>query len=198
MSNMIFLYRTKKADDRDCCAYIDIEDLNNNYTCCDGKFNIHGACYSASLGGRYYNYSYSEIDTILTEKQYERLLNPLKNDDFSDIIETLTSNEAADFYAEIIASEQEYMIEEYDLDVDDIQDIYNNYPLLNYMDRAIINDVYYDAEDLGRTEIENRLASADAEDLIEYFDCGSFGEDLVNNNECYYELDDGRIVNVNY
>lgn len=98
MSDKVFLYRTKAADDRDCCAYIRISDLKNKRICIDGKFNVYGACYSSSLGGRYNNYSYDEIDTILTEKQYNRLLNPSKDDDFTDIIESLTSNEAEDFF----------------------------------------------------------------------------------------------------
>lgn len=74
MGNKVFLYRTKEADDRDCCAYIDIADLEKMRICCDRKFNIYGACYSASLGGRYANLSYSEIETYLTEEQYNSCL----------------------------------------------------------------------------------------------------------------------------
>lgn len=197
MSNKVFLYRTKAADDRDCCAYISISNLEDKHICIDGKFCIYGACYSSSLGGRHNNYSYDEIDTILTEEQYNRLLNPSKDDDFTDIIETLTSDEAEDFFAEILASEQEYMMEEYGLNVDDFTDIYNSYSL-DYMDRAIINYVYDSAEDVGYAEMENHFATTSIEHLMKYFDYKSFGEDIVNDSNYYLELDDGRIVELNY
>ena len=79
MNNYVFLYRTKAADDRDCCAYIDIDDLKAVHTCIDGKFNVHGACYSCSLGSDYANYTYDEVDTILTENQYNRLDEEIKH-----------------------------------------------------------------------------------------------------------------------
>ena len=203
MGNKVFLYRTKEADDRDCCAYIDIADLQKVHICCDGKFNIYGACYSMSLGGRYANLSYSEIDTYLTEEQYNRLLNPKSidvpnSDDFTDIIEALQSAEAADFYAEIIASEQKYMMEEHNLDIDDIQEIYDNYSL-DYMDRAVIDCVYESAADVGEAEMENSFSChSEMEYLMKDFDYESFGEDIVNESEFYYELSDGRIVRFNY
>lgn len=194
----VFLYRTKEADDRDCCAYIDIADLEKMRICCDGKFNIYGACYSMSLGGGYANLSYSEIDTYLTEEQYNRLLNPKSDDDYTDIIEALQSTEAADFYAEIIASEQEYMMEEYGLDIDDISEIYDNYSL-DYMDRAIISWVYENATAVGKAQMENSFSlHSEMEHLMKYFDYESFGEDIVNESEYYYELSDGRIVEFNY
>lgn len=198
-----FLYRTKAADDRDCCAYIDIADLKRSQTCIDGKFNICGACYSMSLGRRYSDHhnadlAYSEIDTILTEEQYNRLLNPKTDDDYTDIIKTLTSIEAADFYAEIIASEQEYMMEEYSLDIDDIEEIYYNYSL-DYQDRAIIGYVYQDSSDLGYDEMENYFTECKMPDsLMNYFDYEKFGEDLVNESEFYLELSSGRVVYLNY
>ena len=98
MNNYVFLFRTKAADDRDCCAYIDIDDLKAVHKGCDGKFNVHGACYSASLGGKYADYQYSEIDTILTENQYNRLVNPADDDLFNDVIEALTSEEAENYF----------------------------------------------------------------------------------------------------
>lgn len=193
-----FLYRTKAADDRDCCAYIDIADLERSHTGIDEKFNICGACYSMSLGGRYANLAYSEIDTILTEEQYNRLLNPKAGDDYTDIIKTLTSIEAADFYAEIIASEQEYMMEEYSIDIDDIEEIYDNYSL-GYQDRAIIGYVYEDSSDLGYAEMENYFAECKMPDrLMDYFDYKKFGEDLVYESEVYLELSSGRVVYLNY
>lgn len=193
-----FLYRTKAADDRDCCAYIDIADLERSQTCIDGKFNIHGACYSMSLGGKYANLAYSEVDTILTEEQYNRLLNPKVGDDYTDIIKTLTSIEAADFYEKIIASEMEYIQKEYGLNFEEIEEIYNNYSL-DYQDRAIIGYVYQDSSDLGYAEMENYFAGSNLPDnLMNYFDYEKFGEDLVNESEFYLELSSGMVVYLNY
>lgn len=196
MPKYTFLFRTKTHDDRDCCAYIQLSDLENKHLCCDGKFNIDGACYCVSLGGQYADYPYSKVDTYLTEEQYNRLLNPNKDDDFTDIIKALTSLEAADFYAEIIASEQEYIMEEYGLDVDDLETIYNEY-YLDYRDRAIIGEVYKDAEEVGEVEADGYI-TRDMEHLMPYFDYKKYGEDIVSNSESYCELSDGRYVYLNY
>lgn len=195
MRNYIFLYRTKEANDRDCCAYISIDDLKVVRICSDRKFNVHGACYSSSLGGDYSNYSYEEIDTILTEEQYNRLVNPMENDDLTDIIETLTSEQADEFFAKIVESEREYIGEEYGLSQEEIDDIFNEY-YLDYRDRAIIGYVWRDYEELAQEYLEGCYTIPDF--LEGYIDYKSFGEDMVRNGERYYELDDGRIVEMNY
>lgn len=198
-----FLYRTKAADDRDCCAYIDIADLKRSQTCIDGKFNICGACYSMSLGRRYSDHhnadlAYSEIDTILTEEQYNRLLNPKAGDDYTDIIKALTSIEATEFAEEIFESEAEYIQEEYGLSYDEVMEAYHNYPG-DYQDRAIIEYVYQDSSDLGYAEMENYFASRNLSNfLMDYFDYEKFGEDLVNESRCYLELSSGMVVYLNY
>lgn len=195
MRNYVFLYRTKEADDRDCCAYIAIDDLKAVRICSDRKFTVHGACYSSSLGGGFTNYSYEEIDTILTEEQYNRLVNPTENDDLTDIIETLTSEQANDFFAQIIKSEREYIEEEYDLSQEEIDNIFNEY-YLDYCDRAVISYVHRNYEELAQEYLENCYSIPNF--LENYINYESFGEDMVNENERYYELDDGRIVELNY
>lgn len=101
------------------------------------------------------------------------------------------------FFAEILSGEQEYMMEEYDLTTDDIEEIYNNYSL-EYMDRAIIRYVYNNAEDVGYEMIDSCYSTKGMELLMNYFDYKSFGEDIVNDSENYLELDDGRIVELSY
>ena len=193
-----FLYRTKAADDRDCCAYIDIADLEKSRTCIDGKFNIHGACYSMSLGGKYADLAYSEVDTFLTEEQYNRLFNPKNGDNYTDIIKTLTSAEAAEFAEEIFESEAEYIQEEYGLSYDEVMEVYHNYAG-DYQDRAIIGYVYQDSSDLGYAEMENYFAEYKMPDrLMDYFDYEKFGEDLVYESEIYLELSNGKVVSLNY
>lgn len=195
MRNYVFLYRTKEADDRDCCAYVDIDDLKAVRICSDRKFTVHGACYSSSLGGGFTNYAYDEVDTILTEEQYNRLVNPTENDDLTDIIETLTSEQANDFFAQIIESEREYIKEEYGLSQEEIDDIFNEY-YLDYHDRAVISYVYRDYEELAQEYLESCYSIPDF--LESYIDYESFGKDMVNEGERYIELADGRIVELNY
>lgn len=194
MEKRVFLFRTKAADDRDCCAYIDINDLKTVHTCIDGKFNICGACYSSSLGGKYYNYEYGEIDTILTESQYNRLVNPNRNDDFNDIIETLTSEAAEKFFEQIIEEEKEFIMDEYGLSSDEVDMVFDEY-YLPYQDRGIIGYVWKDYEELGSNYIEDVYSVP--EFLENYIDYESFGEDLAN-EERFIELNSGEIVELNY
>lgn len=195
MNNYVFLYRTKAADDRDCCAYIDIDNLKAVHTCIDGKFEVHGACYSTSLGSEYANYAYDEVDTILTENQYNRLVNPMENDLFDDIIAALTSEEAENYFEQIIESEREYIAEEYNLSDEEIDTVFNEY-YLPYRDRGIIGYVWRNYEEVGREYMD---ACYNVPDFLEnYVDYESFGEDLVNEAERYIELESGWIVEVNY
>lgn len=195
MNNYVFLYRTKAADDRDCCAYIDIDDLKAAHTGIDGKFNVHGACYSSSLGGMYSDYAYNEVDTILTEEQYNRLVNPMENDSLDDIIAALTSEEAENYFEQIIESEREYIAEEYNLSDEEIDTVFNEY-YLPYRDRGIIGYVWKNYEEVGREYMD---ACYNVPDFLEnYVDYKSFGEDLVNEAGRYIELESGWIVEVNY
>ena len=212
MGNTVFLYRTKAADDRDCCAYIEpIRFECGHYF---SSVGIKGACYSKSDFEPYEN-----IDTFLTEEEYNKLLSIKKSieelgygitkgderyqkgmeicKEYQTIIDKLKSDEGNDFYAEIIADEMNYMMSVYNLDEDDISDIYNNYSL-DYMDRAIIGYVFEDAEELAYEEIDCYINTKELGFIMNYFDYEAFGRDLVNDNELYYELSDGRVVTLNY
>lgn len=185
MRNYAFLFRTKAADDRDCCAYVRIDDLKDkiNYT------TIHGACYSQRL-----KEEYSEVDTILTENQYNRLLCRSSDDDLTDIIEALTSDEAENFFNGIIESEIEYIKDEYNLTDDEIEEIFNNYSLA-YRDRGIISYVYSDYYDLAENYIDS---CCDVPEWIRnYIDYETFGKDVAE-DERFIELESGWIVELNY
>lgn len=208
-----FLYRTKAADDRDCCAYIE----SPKFEC--GHYFSHinpcGACYS---GGEFK--PYDKIDTFLTEKEYNKIISfnkviddlghgITKGDDrynkgmkfcaeIQPIFDKLNSVEGTEFAEEIFESEAEYIQEEYGLSYEEIEEIYNNYSL-DYQDRAIIGYVYQDSSDFGYAEMENYFAGNNLPDiLMNYFDYERFGEDLVNESESYLELSSGMIVYLNY
>ena len=195
MREYTFLYK-ENSDDRDCVAYIDLDDLKKRHLCIDGKFNIHGACYSSSLGGRYHNASYEDIKTILTKAEYDLLCNP-DGTDLTSIIKKLESEENQKLFEEVIEEEKEYLMDEYSLDEEDIEIIFDNYGL-DYRDRAVVGYVYKDAYDLGYEEAWS-LGYVDNKNSIasRYFDFEAFGEDLKN-DENYCELADGRIVSLMY
>lgn len=198
VKNIVFLFKERGSNDRDVVKYIDINDLHTHHICCDGKFNVVGACFSMSLGGAYCNVPYEDIITILTEKQYNRLCNPATDDDFSDIIARLDGKENAALFEEVKKAEKEYIYDEFGLDEDDMEEIFDEYDLL-YRDRAIIGCVYDNAEDLGYNEVSELGYLNNGNNFISrYIDYESLGEDLAADCDSYITLSDGRIVCVNY
>lgn len=195
MSKYLFLYK-ENTENRDCCAYIDLNDLKKNHLCCDGKFNIHGACYSSSLGGRYHNANYGDIKTILTEEEYKLLCNP-NGTDLTSIIDKLLSEENQELFEEIQAEETEYLMDEFNLDEDDVQRIFDEYGL-DYKDRGVVSCVFNDTYDLGYEEAWSCGYVSNNDSIMErYFDFERFGEDLLE-DERYMQLNDGRIAVLNY
>lgn len=194
MRKYTFLFKENGTDDRDCVKYIELKDLKENHICCDGKFNVHGACFSISLKEN--NVEYEDITTILTEEEFKALCNP-KEKDLASIIKKLESEENAELFEQIIEEEKEYLMNEYNLDEDDIEQIFNEY-YLNYRDRGIVSYVFEDVEELGREEAWG-MGYVNMNDSImeRYFDFEKFGEDLLE-EERYLELNDGRCVCLNY
>ena len=194
MREYTFLFKENETNDRDCVRYIDLEDLKKNDVCIDGRFNVHGACYSMSLKEE--DADYENITTILTEEEYKMLCNP-KGKDFTSIIEKLESEANAELFEQVIEEEKEYLMDEYNLDEDDIDTIFDNYGL-DYRDRGIVGCVFDDACDLGYEEAY-ALGYVDTRNSIveRYFDFEKFGEDLLE-EEQYMQLNDGRCVYLNY
>lgn len=89
-------------------------------------------------------------------------------------------------------------MDEYNLDEEEVEKIFNEY-YLEYRDRGIISCVFANAYDCGYEEawgygyIENGNTVQER-----YFDFEKFGQDLADEDERYLELDDGRIVVLNY
>ena len=195
MREYVFLFKENGTDDRDCVRYIDLEDLRKNSICYDGKFNVHGACYWKSLKEE--DADYEDITTILTETEYKMLCNP-EGQDLTEIIRKLESGENEELFNEIVKEEKEYLMDEYNLDEDDIDMIFNNYGL-DYRDRAVVGYVFEDCYDLGYEEAWS-LGYIDSNNdsiVSRYFDYEAFGEDLAN-EEYYCKLTDGRIVSLMY
>ena len=213
--SMVFLYREKSADDRDCCAYIDVTAPKFECGHYFGGLGIDGACYSCSLTA-----DYDEVETVLTREEFDTLkvaaerINELgygitEGDarykvgleikrDIAPIMEKLQSDEARKFQDRIIESEMEFLKEEYGLDDNDIEDIFDEY-YLDYKDRGCVSCVFNDTEECGYEEAWS-LGYISPNDSISsrYFDYAKFGEDLVSDDERYLKLNDGRVVCLNY
>lgn len=194
MRNYTFLFKENETNDRDCVRYVDLEDLRNNHLCIDGKFNVHGACYSRSLKEE--DADYENITTILTEEEYKMLCNP-NGKDFTSIIEKLESEENEELFEQVIEEEKEYLMDEYGFDEEDVEQIFDEY-YLDYRDRGIVGYVFDDAYDLGYEEAYSLGYVDNRNSIVErYFDFEKFGEDLLE-EEQYIQLNDGRCVYLNY
>jgi len=110
----------------------------------------------------------------------------------------LNSEENQELFEEVQQEEIQYLMEKYNLSEEDVENIFNEY-YLAYRDRSIVSSVYSDSAELGYEEAWE-LGYINDKDWIscEYFDTDRFGEDLVNKSERYLELDDGRVVSLNY
>lgn len=190
----VFLFKENGTDDRDCVRYVNLEDLKENHTCINGKFTVHGACYSMSLKEE--GADYENITTILTKEEYKMLCNP-DGQDLTEIIEKLESEENENLFNKIIEEEKEYLMDKYNLDENDIETIFDNY-YLDYRDRAIVGYVYDDTWELGYEEAYSLGYVMDEDKVVaDYFDFEEFGEDLVNGGD-YCKLADGRCVSLCY
>ena len=212
MGKRVFLYKDN-SEDRDCCAYIEPSRFE-----CGHYFSgltLHGACYSGHDMA-----SYEDIKTVLTETEYNKLVEFSKAiralgsgitkgderyqqgiklcEDIQPIFDKLESEEAEEFFETIQEEEKEYLKEEYSLDDEDIQQIFDEY-YLEYRDRAIVGYVFNDAYDCGYEEALNLGYVNNNDSIMErYFDFEKFGQDLANDDENYLELSDGRIVSLCY
>lgn len=209
----VFLYKNN-SEDRDCCAYIESSPMRWECGHYFGSVVLHGACYC------HHDYAaYEDIKTVLTEDEYNQLVKfnldiealgfGIKEGDerynkgialckaIQPVYDKLLSEENEKFFEQIQLEEREYLMDEYGLDDNDIDTIFDKY-YLEYRDRGVVGYVYKDTYDLGYEEAWS-LGYVKKGDYISerYFDFEAFGEDLVN-DEGYCLLDDGRVASLNY
>ena len=195
MKKYTFLFKDN-SEDRDCCAYIRIEDLKTAHRAIDGNFIIHGACYSKSLK----DVNFEDVKTILSEPEFNTLCN-YNGEDLTEIINKLLSEENNTLFEEVQEEEAEFLRDEYALYEEELEAIFDKY-YLDYRDRAVVGCVFKDAYDLGYEEayslgiIDNHMEKSGF-DYGRYFDFEKFGEDLTE-EESYCELPDGRIAYLCY
>lgn len=188
-----FLFKNLDTDDRDCCAYIRLKALKEKHLDIDDHFIIHGSCYCQSLTEQVIDFD--NFISVLTEEELKILCDPYGKD-LSSIIEKLESDENECVFEDVIDHETEWLKENFDLHDWDIEDIFNEYSL-DYRDRSIVGYVFDDVIQLGYEEAYN---SGYIDDWIskKYFDYRKFGEDLLEENDNYMELRNGRCVYLMY
>lgn len=188
MSDYIFLYRESDSDDRDACKYIEKE----HHLDCVHEVVFHGACFSGRWNG---TPKYEDVETVLSRKDFEMIVGKdISAKDYDRIIGILESKKGQAFRDKIMESERQYMMDEYSLDDDEMNQILDEYSL-DYTDRGIIGCVFDDAYDAGYDYIESCYT---VESWLEnYIDYEKFGDDLCE-DEGYMQLNDGRVVRLNY
>lgn len=194
---MLFLYKIKDTDDRDCVVYIDDEPAKFGCGHYFSRINLCGACWSGA------NFApYDEIETILTESEYNLLIEFDKRGiwlckDIQPIFDKLKSTENQELFEQVWEEEKEILMYDYGLFKRDIDTILDKYPY-DYRDRSIVSCVFDDAYDCGYEEAESLdiIPRIKGFNYSRYFDFDKFGEDLCD-DEGYVELDDGRIVRLN-
>ena len=218
MKETVFLYK-ENSEDRDCVAYIEVEPSRFECNHYFSGVGICGACYSS------HNFAnFEDITTILTKAEYNQLLQFAEDikalgcgitegDEryikglelckaIQPVFDRLLSEENQALFEEIQAEETEFLMDEYGLTEDEVTDIFDNYSL-EYRDRGVISCIFADEYDLGYEEAYS-LGIIDGGmekhgfDYGRYFNFEKFGEDLINDDERYYQLDDNRVVCLNY
>lgn len=216
MEKYVFLYKENNTDDRDCVKYINIREINKLQ--CGHYFSgigLNGACFSCGLNID--EIDFDNITTILTKEDF-MLLNNYNNEihnlgygldkqpekielahkyfeDIKHIIDKLQSKENENLFEQVKEEEKEYIMNEYNISSEDVDYIFDNY-YLDYKDRAIISCIYDDYTDLGEQEFDN-CCSIERR-FEKYINYEQFGEDLCSESDWYLELNDGRIVCLNY
>lgn len=210
MSKHVFIYKDQNTEDRDCVKYIDI---NRNKFECEHYFTsigLTGACFSMSL--KIDEIDFDNITSILTKEEFiqidqfnnaiselgygikegdERYLKGISlHNSIKPIIEKLKSKENDELFQQVQEEEKEYLKEEYSLNDEEIEFIFDNYGL-DYRDRGIVGTIFSDIEEAAEEEAE-QLGYVTKENE-RYFNYEKFGEDLLE-NEQYQELPDGRII----
>lgn len=183
----VFFFKENDTDDRDCVKYLHFG--NSTPSVC-------GACFWG-MWGEYP--AYENVTTILTQDEYNALCHDKAADNdkpLSPIFDKLRSEENDKLFEQVQQEEIEYLMGEYNLDEQEVLDIFNDYGE-PYRDRAIVGYVYNDYYDLGY-EMAWSCGYIENNDVTSrYFNFEEFGSDLADDYN-YYELSDGRIVSLNY
>lgn len=177
----VFFFKENDTNDRDCVRYLRLGE---------GVPLVCGACFC----GETKQVAYENITTILTKDEYDSFW--AGDNALSPIFDKLRSEENDKLFEQVQQEEIEYLMDEYNLDEQDVDDIFTDYGE-PYRDRGIVGYVYDDYYDLGYETAWSCGYVNNNDVTSRYFDFEEFGEDLTNDYD-HLELRDGRIVRLNY
>ena len=188
MSKYIILYRIK--DEYNECRYIELDNDGAIYLDISGKPIVSNAHCSTRI---YENFD--DVETWLTEDVFNRMKNTDGSDTFSDVADMITHGEHKEFETYVRESEIEKMRDEYALDEEDVEEVFNNYNNNDYFDMSIISYVWSDAYDIAENYIDECCNIESW--LTSYIDYDGLGEAIIEDGY-YYKLYDGRVIQYNY
>ena len=186
---MIFAYREIEPD-RDCCVYI--ED-----NAAVGDKHATGPCFWHEFGMTYIRgervpLSYDQIETVLTEDEYD---DALENGFSEELLYKLRTPEAYEFAETIMGQEREEIKYLHDLDDADADYLISNYPGDEACrDRGIVSLVYPGWTELAEDEAWSLGYVNDGNDR--YFDYDAFADDL-REDDSFIELPSGKVASYN-
>ena len=215
----LFLAKIKNSDDRDVVYYLDFEGIRE-----DGYFsniNLNGSCFSGfkkELLDIIEN-EFDSLETIYTKEEITKLfelddeLDKVKNcinadkekihdrgvkitNEINCLLDKLRSGDNEELFQNVVEEEKVWCMNEYNLSKEEIDDIFDNYNS-NYQDRSIIAIIYEDKEDMFDNLRWNGFIEV-SDYLVDYVDKDGYIDSILNEDNTYYELSDGRIVYYNY
>lgn len=188
MSKYIILYRIK--DEYDGCRYIELNSDGTIHLDYSGRPIVSNACCSTRIDA-----NFDDVETWLTEDVFDRMKNTDGSDTFSDVVDMIVNGEHEEFESYVRESEIEKMYDEYGLDEEDVENVFDNYNNNDYFDMSIISYVWNDAYDIAENYVDE-CCNIDSF-LTSYIDYDRLGEAIIEDGY-YYELNDGRVVQYNY
>jgi hypothetical protein len=213
-----YLFLGKRGgEDRDCCIYVDATSLE--FECGHYFSGIHftGACFCGFEKEIFEDMKNGTFKTILKEEDLKELMSieeKISNlgysivvDDerylkglelqkrYKEFLKKLKTQDAEDLFQEIIKEEKEYCKDEYYLDDEEIEKIFDAYNL-DYQDRAIIGCIYRDVEEFGQEMFD--ICNEVTDNVKSYIDYESYANDILDEDSNYMKLDDNRVVSFSY
>lgn len=215
----LFLAKIENSDDRDVVYYLDFEGIREN-----GYFsniNLNGSCFfgfKKELLDVIEN-DFDSLETIYTKEEITKLfelddeLDKVKNcinadkekihdrgvkitNEINCLLDKLRSGDNEELFQNVVEEEKVWCMNEYNLSKEEIDDIFDNYNS-SYQDRSIIAIIYEDKEDMFDNLRWNGIIEV-SDYLVDYVDKDGYIDSILNEDNTYYELSDGRIVYYNY
>ena len=217
MKDYVFLLRLKDEEDKDAVKYLDLDTGKFECNHYFAGLRISGACFSG-FEAELKKEKFENFETILTKEEIEKLWafdekihqlgynitegdekykKGLKyNEEIKNIIAKLLSKENQEFFKKIQENEKEILKNEYNCTDEEIEEIWDNYNQ-DYRDRSIVSYIYENFDEFAE-ETADSYCAVESEISKKYFDYEAWGNDLLENDEYYYQLDSGRVIMYSY